>query len=100
VAYTGGHCSLHCTSPAFRNLGSLRFADFETLPAHYNLAGEPTRFSSRMTMVWLLPVVFSFILLAIALGTAIIPRAMQTGDLIASVLISGAGLMAAQGYVL
>jgi len=53
-----------------------------------------------MTMVWLLPVVFSFILLAIALGTAIIPRAMQTGDLIASVLISGAGLMAAQGYVL
>lgn len=73
-----------------------RYARFERLPGHYDIAGKPTRMASRTMMVWTLPVVCTFVLLAIAIYSAAVPPEMLNGDPVTGVVVGGIGLFAAQ----
>ncbi|MBU1253436.1 hypothetical protein Q9K01_03295 [Qipengyuania sp. DY56-A-20] len=77
-----------------------RYARFEQLPGHYDIAGNPTRMAPRRTMVWMLPMLFSLVLLTIATFTALIPREMQNGEPAIGALFGGVSLVAAQMFVL
>ncbi len=77
-----------------------RFARFDELPAHFDLAGKATRMAPRRTMAWMLPILFSIALVAIAILTSVLPRHMQNGDPVAGVIVGGLGLLAAQALVL
>ncbi len=79
---------------------SRRYARFEQLPGHYDITGNPTRMASRATMVWMLPIAFSCVLLAIATFTVVLPREMLNGDPAIGALVGGVCLFAAQLFVL
>ena len=79
---------------------SRRYARFEKLPGHYDLAGNPTRMAARRTVVWMLPVIFSVALLAIATFTVGLPREMLNGDPTIGSLVGGIGLLGGQISVL
>lgn len=79
---------------------SRRYARFEELPGHYDIVGNPTRMAPRRTMVWMLPALFSFFLLAIAIFAPLIPRELQNGDPAIGVLFGGASSVAAQLFIL
>jgi uncharacterized membrane protein len=77
-----------------------RFAAFDELPAHYGIDGEPTRFDSRRTMAWMLPVLFSIVLMVIALLTGLLPAEMRNGDPVTGVVVGGVFLLTGQIFVL
>lgn len=79
---------------------SRRYARFNKLPGHYDITGRPTRMAPRRTMVWLLPILFSFSLAVIALLTLVIPKSMQNGDPTIGVIVGGVGLLGGQLFVL
>ena len=45
-----------------------RYARFDELPGHYDIRGEATRMAPRAQMAWLMPVVSSIVLVAIAIA--------------------------------
>lgn len=77
-----------------------RFEGYSELPSHFNLRGEADRFAPRSVMVWLLPVMFSVLLLSIAAAVEYIPQEMQNGDPRTGILISGFTLLGGQALVL
>jgi len=79
---------------------SRRFAEYEKLPSHFNIRGEADRFAPRVVMVWMLPVLFSAMLLGIAAAVPVIPQDLQNGDPVSGILISGVLLIGAQLLVL
>lgn len=76
------------------------FDRFEKLPAHFDISGKATRLAPRRTMVWLLPTLFSAILVFTALLGLVVPPEQQDGYPVAGVMFSGGALLAAQGFVL
>ena len=79
---------------------SRRYARFERLPGHYDMAGNPTRMAPRHTTVWMLPIIFSLVLLAIVTFTIVLPREMLNGDPAIGAFVGGVCLSGAQVFVL
>ncbi len=77
-----------------------RYRSFERLPAHFDIRGKADAYASRRTMVWMLPTLFSIMLVAIALFTIFLPRELQNGDPVVGVLVVGLALAGAQVFVL
>ncbi len=77
-----------------------RFDGYSQLPSHFNIRGEADRFAPRGVMVWLLPVMFSMMLLGIAAAFEYIPQEMQNGDPSTGVLITGFTVLGGQALVL
>ena len=78
----------------------LRFASFEKLPAHYDFRGEPTRYSSRSVMAWLLPCVFSIMLVVVTVAMSAIPEEVRNGDPLGGVIVCCATFLVAQALIL
>ena len=79
---------------------SNRFASFDKLPSHFDLRGKADRFAPRGVMVWMLPVLFSLMLVGTAAAFLLVPQHMQNGDQVPGVIFSGCVLVAAQVFVL
>ena len=79
---------------------SRRFACFDQLPGHFDIRGRVTRMAPRRTMVWMLPVLFSLVLVFLALVTQGIPPEVRNGSPVTGALIGGITLVAAQFFVL
>lgn len=77
-----------------------RYARFERLPSHFGITGKADAYAPRGTMAWLLPLLFSAALIAIAVFVAVLPREMQNGDPLVGVMVGGSGLAGAQLFVL
>lgn len=79
---------------------SRRFARFDKLPGHFDFRGRVTRMAPRRTMVWMLPVLFSALLVFLALVMQGIPPELRNGSPVTAALIGGITLVAAQFFVL
>ena len=79
---------------------SRRFARFEELPGHFDFRGRMTRMAPRRTMVWMLPVLFSVVLVVLALMPQGVPPEHRNGDPVVAVAVGGITLVAAQCFVL
>lgn len=79
---------------------SRRFARFDELPGHFDFRGRVTRMAPRRTMVWMLPVLFSVLLVFLALVMQGIPPELRNGSPVTAALIGGITLVAAQFFVL
>lgn len=79
---------------------SRRFARFDELPGHFDFRGRVTRMAPRRTMVWMLPVLFSALLVFLALVMQGIPPELRNGSPVTAALIGGITLVAAQFFVL
>lgn len=79
---------------------SRRFARFDELPGHFDFRGRVTRIAPRRTMVWMLPVLFSALLVFLALVMQGIPPELRNGSPVTAALIGGITLVAAQFFVL
>lgn len=77
-----------------------RYRRFDKLPGHFDFHGKATRMTPRRTMAWLLPVIFSLSLIAVALIAALAPPEMRNGEAWPGVLVGGAALVAGQAFVL
>ena len=77
-----------------------RFTRFEELPGHYDFRGNPTRMAPRSVMVWMLPILFSFLLVGNAAIFALAPPEAVNGNAITGVLLIAVILTAAQALVL
>ena len=79
---------------------SRRFARFEQLPGHFDFRGRATRMAPRRVMVWMLPILFSAMLVFITLLTEMVPPEYRNGDPLVGALIGGVSLVGAQALVL
>lgn len=79
---------------------SRRFARFDELPGHFDFRGRVTRMAPRRTIVWMLPVLFSVLLVFLALVMQGIPPELRNGSPVTAALIGGITLVAAQFFVL
>lgn len=70
------------------------------IPGHFDWAGRPPLMDLRRVVVWLLPVIFSLVLLAIPALVVMLPPEQINGDPLVSVVFAGFALLAAQGFVL
>ncbi len=77
-----------------------RFAGYKTLPVHFNFRLEADRMASRGLAIWLLPVMFSIMLLGIGYFSSISPREGQNADPVPWMLFTGVVLVASQVFVL
>lgn len=77
-----------------------RFSGFAQLPAHYDFRGQPTRFSPRATMAWLLPAMFSALLLVLVFVFSAVPQEMRKGDPIVGVLVCCLTCLGVQALIL
>ena len=77
-----------------------RFARFDHLPAHYGLLGRPTRYAPRRTVAWLLPVVFSIMLIVVSTAISFVPTELKNGDPETATIIMCAALLGSQGLVI
>lgn len=57
-----------------------KFRRFDKIPAHYDLRGQATRLTSRRPMAWLIPIMFSVMLMAFAAMLTLIPSEYINGD--------------------
>lgn len=79
---------------------SRRFARFDELPGHFDVRGRVTRMAPRRTMVWMLPVLFSVVLVFLALVMQGVPAEQRNGDPVVGVVVAGITLVASQIFVL
>ena len=79
---------------------SRRYAGFDQLPSHFGLTGKADSFASRRVMTWLVPVLFSVVLVAIGTLSIAIPAEMRNGDPVVGTLVGGVGLVGAQIFLL
>jgi hypothetical protein len=77
-----------------------RYRRLDRLPAHYDFAGRPTRMDSRRVMAWLLPVMFSLFIGAMAALPMILPPEMRDGDPSTPLYLLPPVFLGAQGLVL
>lgn len=76
-----------------------RYRRFDRLPSHYDLTGRPTRMDSRRVMAWILPVMFSLFIAAMAALQTVLPPEMHKGDpslplyLLPPIFLGAQGLM-------
>ena len=77
-----------------------RYARFDELPGHYDIRGRATTMAPRRVMAWMLPVLFSIVLVAIAIFTALVPPEYRNGDPLIGILVGGLGLLAGHALVL
>ena len=78
----------------------IRWRRFETLPAHFNASGRPTRYGSRSFVIWLMPLLSSAILLALILGMEHIPPQYINGDASIGVILASGIFVVAHAFVL
>nr|WP_298895248.1 hypothetical protein [uncultured Altererythrobacter sp.] len=76
------------------------FADFDQLPGHFDWAGQASRLTPRRRMVWLLPIMFSFMMVAFAVMPYFVPGDYDPAGAIPWLLFTGASLLGAQAFVL
>ena len=79
---------------------SRRFARFEELPGHFDFKGRASRMTPRAVMVWMLPAVFSIMLIVVSGAMAAIPKDIQKGEATTGILICAVTFIAVQGLVL
>lgn len=77
-----------------------RYRRFDLLPAHYDLTGQPTRMDSRRVMAWILPVIFSLVIAAMAMLQLLLPPEAHNSDPSTPLYLLPPILLAAQGLVL
>lgn len=77
-----------------------RYRRFDQLPGHYDWAGRATRMDSRQVMAWLLPVMFSAVIAAIAGLLLTLPAEAHNSDPSTALFILPPILLGAQGSVL
>lgn len=77
-----------------------RYRRFDQLPGHYGLTGKATRIDSRKVMAWLLPIMFSLVIAAMAGLQLAIPPEAHRGDPSTPLYLMPPILLAVQGLVL
>ena len=73
---------------------------FDRLPGHYDIRGNATRLDPRRQMAWLLPGLFSVVLLGLVAFASFIPDDPQGGNAWPGVVLVSFSFLAAQGLVL
>ncbi|MXO89429.1 hypothetical protein [Pontixanthobacter aquaemixtae] len=76
------------------------YARFDKLPAHYDWKGRATRMERRAVMAWLLPVMFSIILVTMIVLLIALSPDMVNGDPSVGLYLVSATLLASQASVL
>ncbi len=76
------------------------YARFDQLPGHYDWRGRATRMEKRSVMAWLLPVVFSITIVAIAALQMLLPPEMHNSDPSTPLFLLPCLLIGAQALVL
>ena len=77
-----------------------RFADFDQLPGHFDFAGRATRLSPRRTMVWLLPIMFSVMMVVMSAAPYLVKSEYRNGDPLLGLVITAIALLGAQAFIL
>jgi uncharacterized membrane protein len=77
-----------------------RYRRVDRLPGHYDFTGKATRMDSRKVMTWLLPVMFSLVIAAMAGLQLALPAQARNGDPSAPLYFIPMILLGAQGLVL
>jgi len=73
---------------------------FDKIPGHYDWRGNATRLDSRRQMAWLLPAIFSFLIVGFAAMVWVTPAGMVNGNPSTGLVFTSLVLLAIQGLVL
>ena len=76
------------------------YARFDKLPGHYDWRGRVTRMERRAVMAWLLPVMFSVVLIVMMVLLIVLSPDMVNGDPSVGLYLVSATLLGSQAGVL